>query len=132
MKRLKTRKRAAQLKPRQRKSSSLNLRVLDELKGQLEVASRRSGRTLSEEAAFRLTMSFRDEIQAVKRGLGDVMVEMLDKLGWGVGLEEAKHAVSVWEDQHPRHRALVFIPPEHQQLFKSGTTPLSAGIDESR
>ena len=67
MKQLKKRKRAAQLKPRQRKSSSLNLRVLDELKEQLEAASRRSGRTLSEEAAFRLTMSFYDETQAVRR-----------------------------------------------------------------
>ena len=90
MKQSKKRKRG-QLKPRQRKSSSLNLRVLDELREKLEVASRRSGRTLSEEAAFRLTMSFHDETQAVRRGLGDVMVEMLDKLGWrsGIGRSQA-------------------------------------------
>ena len=131
MKQLKKQKRGAQLKPRQRKSSSLNLRVLDELKEQLEVASRRSGRTLSEEAAFRLTMSFYDETQAVQRSLGNVMVEMLNKLGWGVGLDEAKHAVSVWED-HQRDKALVFIPPEEQQLLKSVTTPMNTGIDESR
>jgi hypothetical protein len=78
-------------------------------------------------------MSFRDEIQAVKRGLGDVMVENAG-LSWAGELDWKKPSTpsAVWEDQHPRHRALVFIPPEHQQLFKSGTTPLSAGIDESR
>ena len=116
MKQSKKRKRG-QLKPRQRKSSSLNLRVLDELKEKLEVASRRSGRTLSEEAAFRLTMSFHDETQAVRRGLGTVMVEMLDKLGWGVGLDEAKQAVSAWERLYPKEKAIIFIPPEQQQLL---------------
>ena len=49
------------------------------------------------------------------------MVEMLNKLGWGVGLDEAKHAVSVWEDQHQQDRVLIFIPPEEQQLLKSVT-----------
>jgi len=60
--------------------------------------------------------------------LGEVMVEMLDKLGWGVGLAEAKHAVSVWERVYPEGRAIIFIPPEQRQLLAA---PSSMGVSES-
>lgn len=123
MKQPKKRKRGGQLKPRQRKSSSLNLRVLDDLKAKLEVASRASGRTLSEEAAWRLTMSFLfdNEIQAVsqiQRGLGDVMVEGLMARGWRVELDDAERVVRSWLDDTPEDRGPIFMPPEEQQRLK--------------
>lgn len=63
-------KRGGQRKPRaQRKSSSLNLRVLDELRRKLTAAAHNSGRSVSEEAAWRLTLSFlfNTEIQEIAK-----------------------------------------------------------------
>ena len=65
--------------------------------------------------------------------LGDVMVEMLDKLGWGVGLEEVKHAISALPDL-PKGSTLllsapIFIPPEVRRLLKGASAEISEGAN---
>src|SRR6516225_5010023 len=93
MKQPKKRKRGGQPKPAaERKRNNVTIRLIDDLRAKLEAASRASGRSLSEEAAWRLTMSFMfnqeiQEVAQVQRGLGDVMVEILTKSGWAIGDE---------------------------------------------
>ena len=64
------RKRGGQRKPKaQRKNSNLTIRMLDELRRKLDAAAHNSGRSLSEEAAWRLTLSFlfNTEIQEIAK-----------------------------------------------------------------
>ena len=64
------RKRGGQRKPRaQRKNSSLTIRMLDELRRKLAAAAHNSGRSVSEEVAWRLTLSFlfNTEIQEIAK-----------------------------------------------------------------
>ena len=123
MKQPKQRKRGGQRKPAsERKRNNLTIRLVDDLRRKLQIASHLSGRSLSEEAAWRLTMSFmfNHEIQAVsqiKRGLGDVMVEGLIAQGWGVGPEDPEGVVRAWLDK-PQDRGPIFMPPEQQQRLK--------------
>jgi hypothetical protein len=120
----KKRKRGGQRKPAaERKRNNLTIRLIDELRAKLEAASRVSGRSMSEEAAWRLTMSFlfNNEIQVVsqvQRSLGDVMKEILTKEGWRVGLDEVRRSISHWWDHAPQVGASVFIPPELQQFLR--------------
>ena len=99
MKQPRKRKRGGQPKPAsERKRNNVTIRLLDDLRAKLE-AQPGVGRSVSEEVAWRLTMSFmfNHEIQQVsdiQRGLGDVMVEILSKNGWGVEPEEIKRAIS--------------------------------------
>lgn len=124
MKQQKKRKRGGQPKPAsERKRNNLTIRLIDELRAKLEAASRASGRSMSEEAAWRLTMSFLfnneiQEVSQVQRSLGDVMVEILTKQGWRVGLDEVRRSISHWWDHTPQDRASVFIPPELQQFLR--------------
>src|SRR5262245_7128976 len=82
------RKRGGQLKPAsQRKSTNLTIRLLDELRTKLEKAARASGRSVSEEAAWRMTLSFllSSEIQDLhhtRDGVDDQIMQMLEQRGW--------------------------------------------------
>ena len=126
MKQPKKRKRGGQPKPAaERKRNNVTIRLIDDLRAKLEAASRASGRSLSEEAAWRLTMSFMfnqeiQEVAQVQRGLGDVMVEILTKSGWAIGDELRRNIDPLFShDQLP-----IFMPPEHQQLLKERTQRL--------
>jgi hypothetical protein len=56
---IKPRKRGGQPKPpRERKNRSMTIRVLDELWERLEVEAKKSGRSMSEELAYRATIGF--------------------------------------------------------------------------
>ncbi len=120
MKQPKKRKRGGQPKPAaERKRNNVTIRLIDDLRAKLEAASRASGRSLSEEAAWRLTMSFlfNHEIQQVsdiQGRLGDVMVEMLTKNGWRVEPEEIQRVIS----DDPQDETPIFMPPQYQQLLK--------------
>ena len=122
MKQPKKRRRGGQPKPAsERKRNNVTIRLVDDLRAKLEVASRASGRSLSEEMAWRLTMSFLfnteiQEVSQIQRGLGDVMVEMLTNIGWRVGPEEIRTATS----GDPPDNLPIFVPPEFQQLLKGG------------
>jgi len=123
MKQPKKRKRGGQPKPAsERKRNNLTIRLRDDLKAKLEAASRVSGLSLSEEAAWRLTMSFMfnheiQEISQIQRGLGDVMVAGLMARGWGVEPEDAERVIRTWLDR-PQDRGPIFMPPEQQQRLK--------------
>ena len=116
----KKRKRGGQQKPAsERKRNNVTIRLVDDLRAKLETASQRSGRSLSEEMAWRLTMSFlfNTEIQRgvahptqLGRGHGGAR---LRTVGWRVGLEEIRQAISDPQDETP-----IFIPPKYQQLLK--------------
>ena len=59
MKQPRKRKRGGQPKPAsERKRNNVTIRLVDDLRAKLEAASRASGRSVSEEVAWRLTMSF--------------------------------------------------------------------------
>jgi hypothetical protein len=132
------RKRGGQPKPAsERKRNNVTIRLVDDLRAKLEAASQASGRSLSEEMAWRLTMSFLfnteiQEVSTIQRGLGTVMVEMLTKVGWKVGPEEIKRAIS----NDLRDNILIFMPPEHRQLLKERREELSErshrDLDEQR
>jgi hypothetical protein len=120
MKQPRKRKRGGQAKPAsERKRNNVTIRLVDDLRAKLDAASRASGRSVSEEVAWRLTVSFlfNHEIQQVseiQRGLGTVMAEMLLNKGWRVGPEEITCAIS----DDLRDNILIFMPPEHRQLLK--------------
>jgi len=105
----------------ERKVSSLTIRLLGELRTQLEESSRVSGRSLSEEVAWRLTMSFMfnneiRQVSQIQRGLGDIMVEGLMAQGWGVGPDDER-VVRAWLDK-PQDRGPILMAPEQQQRLK--------------
>jgi len=74
MKRGRKRKPAAQ-----RKVAALTLRMLWELKRKLQEAAQQSGRSVSEEACWRLTMSFlfNCEIQEIKKIQDEIAAKYL-------------------------------------------------------
>jgi TraY domain len=123
MKRPRKRNRDRQPRPAaEGKTTSVHFRLRRDLREKLEAASRASGRNLSDEVVWRLTMSllFDNEVQAVsqiQRGLGEVMVEGLVAQGWGVGPEDPEGVVRAWLD-NPQYREPIFMPPEQQQRLK--------------
>ena len=94
MRQLKKRKRGGQRKSAsERKRNNVTIRLRDDLEAKMEAASRASGLSLSEEIAWRLTITFMfdneiQEVSQIQRGLGDVMVEGLIAQGWGVEPED--------------------------------------------
>ena len=123
MRQLKKRKRGGQPKPAsERKRNNVTIRLRDDLRAAMEAASRASGLSLSEEIAWRLTITvmFDTQIQQVsqiQRGLGTVMVEGLIAQGWGVGPEDPEGVVRAWLDK-PQDRGPIFMAPEQQQRLK--------------
>jgi hypothetical protein len=101
---VKPKRRGGQPKPaHQRKNTSITIRVLDALRARLEQAAQASGRSVSEEAAYRMTLGFeletqlRDHSEIVKvvdTELQGIMV----RRGWGKMIDA-------------RYNGPVFIPP---------------------
>ena len=88
MKPAQKRKRGGQPKPAaQRKRNNLTIRVLDHLRDRLETAARDSKRSLSEEAAHRMTLGFnlKDELQdyaKIREANDETLAQLAEKRGW--------------------------------------------------
>ena len=99
MKQPKKRKRGGQPKPAaERKRNNVTIRLIDDLRAKLEAASRASGRSLSEEAAWRLTMSFLfnheiQEVAQIQREFGRRHGGDADQAGLGSWVEMTSGAL---------------------------------------
>jgi predicted transcriptional regulator len=98
------RRRGGQPKPlSERKNRSLTIRVLDALRERLEQAAEASGRSVSEEAAYRMTLGFMLETELkdlaeIRKDTDDALRVDLVRRGWG----------KTWD---PRYNGAVFTPP---------------------
>jgi len=120
VKQRKKRKRGRRPKPvSERKVSSLTIRLLGELRSKLEESSRVSGRSMSEEVAWRVTMSYllsteiRDLTQA-QHDADEAIIAMLARRGWDVGIEAFAEIVGLAQAKNPE----IFVPPRLQALLK--------------
>jgi hypothetical protein len=98
------RRRGGQPKPAsERKSRSMTIRVLDRLREKLEEAARASGRSVSEEAAHRMMLSFALETELrdhadIRKETDDTLMAVMVRRGWGKIVD-------------PRYGGAVYIPP---------------------
>lgn len=120
MKPAKKRKRGGQPKPpSERKRNNLTIRVLDDLREKLEKAAQKSKRSVSEEAARRMTIAFNlgDELEAyskIKESIDDEIVQdLLRKRGW-------------LQVSDPRYGGFVLVRPGLQPLPPSALIPTPA------
>jgi hypothetical protein len=112
---IKPRKRGGQPKPPgKRKNRSLTIRVLDELWERLEIEAERSGRSMSEEAAYRMFVGFLlgnelkgfSEIRTdLAKNTDDAIKAAMHRRGWGKIITPT---------------GTVFIPPGEHTLPRSG------------
>jgi hypothetical protein len=104
MKPVQKRKRGGQPKPAsQRKRNNLTIRVLDHLRDRLETAARASQRSVSEEAAHRMTLGFnlQDELTdyaRIREANDDTLAQLAEKRGWAKILDF-------------QYGGFIFIPP---------------------
>jgi hypothetical protein len=113
----KKRKRGGQPKaPSERKRNNLTIRVLDRLRDRLEAAAHASGRSVSEEAAHRMTVSFALEtelkdVAEIRQETDDTIKAVMHRRHWGKVVD-------------PRYGGPVWIPPGQLPLL-----PRSGFID---
>jgi hypothetical protein len=113
------RKRGGQPKPPgARKNRSLTIRVLDELWQRLEAEAEKSGRSMSEEAAYRMLVGFLlgnelkafSEIQKdLAKNADDSIKAAMHRRGWGKVITKTGTKTTT-----------VFIPPGEHTLPRSG------------
>jgi hypothetical protein len=88
MKPVQKRKRGGQPKPAsQRKRNNLTIRVLDHLRDRLETAARASQRSVSEEAAHRMTLGFNlqnelTDYAKIREANDETLADLAVKRGW--------------------------------------------------
>ena len=110
---VKKRKRGGQPKlASERKRNNLTIRVLDELRERLETAAEKSQRSVSEEAAYRMMLSFNLEGELkdygeIRKSNDDTIRTIMTRRGWGKVVD-------------PRYGGAVFIPPGQHALQPSG------------
>jgi hypothetical protein len=98
------RKRGGQPKPaHERKRNNLTIRVLDQLRERLEKAAQASGRSVSEEAAYRMTLGFVLETELkdhaeIRKDTDDALKAAMVRRGWSKIVD-------------PRYGGSVYIPP---------------------
>jgi hypothetical protein len=115
-----TKRKGGETKPR--KTRSLTIRVLDALRQKLEEAAQASGRSVSEEAAYRMMLSFqlaselRDHSEIVKSVDAELQGIMVRR-GWGKIID-------------PRYGGAVFIPPGHNIPQSGFITPQEAAAPQ--
>jgi hypothetical protein len=91
---VKKRKRGGQPKPAsERKRNNLTIRVLDELRKRLEAAAEKSQRSVSEEAANRMTLSFMldselKDLKEIRKATDDQLEAIMRERGWGTLIDE--------------------------------------------
>jgi hypothetical protein len=110
---VKKRKRGGQPKPAsERKRNNLTIRVLDELRERLETAAEKSQRSVSEEAAYRMTLSFMldselRDLKEIRKATDDQIEGIMRERGWGTMID-------------PRHGGRIFTRPGQLALPLSG------------
>jgi hypothetical protein len=112
---IKPRKRGGRPKPPgKRKNRSLTIRVLDSLWDRLEIEAGKSKRSLSEEAAYRMTVGFllgnelkdfREIHEQLANETNDTVKAVMHRLGWG---------------KVTTPTGAVYIPPGEHTLPRSG------------
>lgn len=134
MKQPKKRKRGGQPKPaRERKRNNLTIRIMDDLRAALLRASRASGRSLSEEAAWRMTLSFLleaeiEDLFQAREGTDDAIMRILARRGWEQQWDLEKGILRGPSNQDEQHyTGPVFIPPRQHRLPKGETSGAREG-----
>jgi hypothetical protein len=111
------RKRGGQPKPEaERKRNSVTIRVLDSFRERIEAEAAKSQRSVSEEIAYRVQMSyvFGPEVESAQKTqrllakeTDDTIKAAMHRQGWGKVVD-------------PRYGGAVYIPPGQHPLLKSG------------
>jgi hypothetical protein len=110
---VKKRKRGGQPKPAsERKRNNLTIRVLDKLRQRLETAAEKSQRSVSEEAAYRMTLSFMldselKDLKEIKKATDDQLQAIMRERGWGTLIDG-------------RYGGRIFTRPGQLSLPRSG------------